>query len=1061
MSKLKPYRPLCALMLALCMALGAVPAMAQSQASSGQVAGSVLDNAGAAVVGATVKATNTQTGFERTVTTGEDGLFQLVLLPPGIYNVSAEASGFTTTTINNVEVVVGRTVDVNFTMGVSGVQEVVDVTAGSVQVQTTRSEADSVLNERAIDNLPINGRRFQDFVTLAPGAQVDPRRSQISLSGQLGIHTNVNIDGVDYNQPFFGGIRGGERSNNAFTVPQEAIKEFQVVSAGYSAEFGRSTGGVVNAVTKSGTNALRGSAFFLARPKELSIDNDFIDAIELQLSNTRRAGETGSTLRDIDAAPTQYQFGGSVGGPIKRDKVFFFAAYEQQRLRQDREVFFGQLAALSPTATTQEAFDFYTGLQQTYKQTNDAIALLGRIDYEVSNSHRFNVRYSFSDNEALNATSNGVPLFPTIENALSNNGTEKDRTHTVVGQMASFFTTSLVNEFRGQYSREERPRLANALEPTVHSTIGRFGTVNFLGVNNQFDWRLQLADSLVWSRGQHNVKFGGEYNRVYANQSFGFNQFGLFNVPGNAAAVLEVLSVGGPNANRFDVAGVTYTRQIGNLQADFTTNELAFFAQDSWRIRPNFTLNYGLRWEAQYNPDPELGNDALINRVRNFDYPSGHRPDPTQIFDDTDNFGPRLGFAWDPFSDGRTVIRGFGGIYYSRTPALLIAGPLNNFRTPAGDLSVQLPFRVPAGNPNTTVYDQLRLIGIDLNTFPLGALPVVTPEQLQQIADELGLPFDPNQGVAPILMAEEYQNPKSTQAGIGVEREISRGVTVGADFTWIKTVYLQQNRNINLPLPTIRPTDPAQRPFFGGAAARPLASLGSLQIRESTGKSLYRALTLRTKFQRSWGQLNAFYVLSRALSNTDNEREAGGVQFENAFDTSSEYGPSNLDRKHQFTASPVFFLPLGIDIASAIRLRSGRPVDATFPGDANADLGGPDRPFRAPGVPFERNAFRNRPTYDIDFRVQKRVDLGEERRLILSAEFFNAFNLNNIQLAGSTVTNFCAAATQLDCGFRNPTNLNFLQVRDRNPASARFNQLLLNNTSGDPFQIQLGARFQF
>jgi hypothetical protein len=267
MLRQKLYRTVCALTLVLCMSASALPAMAQSQASSGQVAGVVADNQGAAVTGATVKVSNTQTGFERTMTTDDDGLYKFVLLPPGIYTITAEASGFATATVSNVEVVVGRTVDVNLTLGVSGVQEVVNVTAGAVQVQTTRSEADAVIDERSIDNLPINGRRFQDFVTLTPGAQVDPRRSQISLSGQLGIHTNVNIDGVDYNQPFFGGIRGGERSNNAFTVPQESIKEFQVVAAGYSAEFGRSTGGIVNAVTKSGTNDLHGSLFFLARPK--------------------------------------------------------------------------------------------------------------------------------------------------------------------------------------------------------------------------------------------------------------------------------------------------------------------------------------------------------------------------------------------------------------------------------------------------------------------------------------------------------------------------------------------------------------------------------------------------------------------------------------------------------------------------------------------------------------------------------------------------------------------------------------------------------------------------
>src|SRR5437588_7858451 len=268
MSKQRSFHSLCAVLLALCLCWSAVPVMAQSQASTGQIAGAVTDNQGAAITGATIKATNTQTGLEQTVKSGDDGLYKLVLLPPGIYKVTAEATGFSSTTINNIEVIVGRTLDVKVTMGVSGVQESVNVSAGAVQVQTTRSEPDAVLSERAIENLPINGRRFQDFVTLTPTAQIDPSRGQLSLAGQRGINANVNVDGVDYNQPFFGGIRGGERSNSAFTIPQEAIKEFQVVPAGYTAEFGRSTGGIVNAVTKSGSNDYHGSAFYDIRPKE-------------------------------------------------------------------------------------------------------------------------------------------------------------------------------------------------------------------------------------------------------------------------------------------------------------------------------------------------------------------------------------------------------------------------------------------------------------------------------------------------------------------------------------------------------------------------------------------------------------------------------------------------------------------------------------------------------------------------------------------------------------------------------------------------------------------------
>lgn len=1096
MSKSRPFHSLCAVMLALCLGLGAVTAMAQSQASTGQISGGVLDSQGAAIVDATIKATNTQTGQEARATSTFNGNFTIVLLPPGVYNVSSEAKGFAATNVSNVEVVVGRTTTLNISMGVTGVSEVVSVTAGAIQVQTTRSEADSVLNQQAINDLPINGRRFQDFVTLTPTAQVDSQRGQISLVGQRGIYgANINIDGSDYNQPFFGGIRGGERSNNAFTVPQEAIKEFQVVAAGYTAEFGRSTGGVVNAVTKSGTNAFHGSAFYLHRPKELAMKNLFYDALELSVNQSRT--QRGLTAIDVVPAPTQQQWGGSFGGPVKKDRAFFFGAYEQQRFRNNRNVFFDVFssAAFVPSAASQEAFDYYQSLQAPFTSTNDAIAFLGRFDYELSQNHRFNIRYSHSKNEALNSNSVGNQLFPTTISALSNNGTEKDNTDIVVGQMTSFLSTNLVNELRTQYAREERPRPANAVEPNVTNGIGRFGTVNFLGQNVQNDWRVQIADSLIWSHGAHTFKFGGEYNHVYVAQTFGFNQTGVFNISGAATSqagittILDIMSLGGTIPNRFDSSAVTYLKQIGNLQAAWGTNEIAFFGQDAWRVRPNFTLNLGLRWEGQYNPDPQANNTVLINLIKGFKFPSGHIADPTIIPDDTKQWGPRLGFAWDPWGDSKTVVRGYAGVYNARTPQLIFAGPFNNFRTPPGDLSIQLPLStatLAVGNPLktcTTVWCQLNLIGVNLNNFPLNKLPILTAEQVQSIAGALGLSgFSPFTGAQPILMEPHFKNPRSYQAGLGVEREMARGLTVGADFAYVNTIHLQRNREVNIPVPFLRATDPAQRPFYGlrtavtaapcstapaGSCVRPIPSLGSIQLRESSARSLYRALTLRAKFQRKWGQFNAFYTLSKSLSDDDNERDAGGVGYDDNYNFVPEYGPARLDRRHQFLFSPVMFLPMGFDLSSAVRILSGRPIDATLGSDnspaGNEDLVSNDRPYAAPGVPFQRNAFRNRAIYNIDLRGQKRFNLGETRRVIFSVEAFNILNLENIELAGTAVTNYCASATAT-CGFLAPTNPNFLSLRDNNPTSTRFGSLLLGNNPnafGGVFQLQFGARFQF
>jgi len=1062
--------------------------MAQSQASTGQITGIIVDNQGAAIVGATITAKNQETALQRTATSSDTGLYSIVLLPPGIYDVSAEASGFAATTVRNVEVTVGRTVDVKVAMGVSGVTEVVNVTSGAIKIQTTRSESDTVLNEKAIENLPINGRRFQDFVTLTPTAQVDPSRGQISLAGQRGINANVSVDGVDYNQPFFGGIRGGERSNTAFTIPQEAIKEFQVVPAGYSAEFGRSTGGLVNAVTKSGTNAMHGSAFFLYRPKQLSAKNDFLSAVEKNLNDTRAS--KGLAPVEFTPAPNREMWGGSFGGPIKKDKWFYFGSYEQQRIRLDRLVFFDNLAGLTPAAAGLEAFNYYRSLEEPYKQTNDARAFLVRTDYEINQNHRFNVRFSWNKTNEDNAVSVGNALQPTINSALSNNGTEIDKLYTITGQFTSIFTSTVVNEVRSQWAREERPRPANAKEPLLTNAIGNVGTVSFLGENIQFDRRFQIADGLTWTKSNHTFKFGGEYNHTFVSQLFGFNQFGTYNLSGTNFPVLLDIESFTPNIatgvlNRFDCindntafpqcagANVTYQKQLGNLQASYDGDELAFFAQDSWRLRPNLTLNYGLRWEEQFNPSPQANNDVAVNRIKGFRFPSGIVYDPTRIPDSESQWGPRFGLAWDPMSDGKTVVRGYAGIYYVRTPQLIWAAPVNNFRTPPGDVSISLPFNtasLPASNPLKscrTIYCQFNLVGVDLNQFSLDKLPILTTEQISQIATKLGLSPDPIAGAQLISVAPDFKNPKSYQAGIGVEREVASGLTMGADFIYVKAVHLERNREVNIPLPTVTAANQG-RPVYGvstGTVARPLpGQTGSLQLRESSAKSLYRAFTTSMKLQKKWGQINAFYTFSKLLSDDDNERSAGGVAYQDSYDFSSEYSVSDLDRKHQFVAGPLFYLPKGFDLSSGIRMRSGRPIDARIGADVNQDTVNNDRPYRGPGVTFERNAFRNLAVYNIDMRVQKRFQVKENMKVVVAMEMFNIFNLSNIQLGGAAVQNYCSpnpANATSTCGFTAPTNPNFLSKFDNNLTSTRLGNLLLTNSAGDGFQMQFSARFQF
>jgi Carboxypeptidase regulatory-like domain len=1100
----------------LTLSLSAV-AMAQSQASTGQIVGIVKDAQGGAVPNASVTVSNSAIGFSQTFTTNDSGEFSAILLKPGDYTVEVTAPGFGKFTQTGYHVEVGSALTANITLGVKEVTEEVQVTAASVE--TTQVQTTTNINETSISQMPINGRRFQDFVLATPTAQIDPSRGQISLVGQRGINGNVQIDGADYNNPFFGGLRGGERSNQAFTIPQGAIKEFQVVASGYAAEFGRSTGGVVNAVTKSGTNDFHGSAFYVDRSAGLAARNAF--------------GQI--------ASPTQQQFGGAVGGPFPiprfgeggpshfggKDKSFFFVAYEQQKVHQSRAVLFNNLhgAAGITTGTIasgiDEALSFALGKEGPYQQTNDATVFLTRFDFNINQKNQFNIRFNHSVNTALNAVTAGTSLTPTTNSALSNNGTEGDNSGTVVGQLTTFFSPTVINEFRGQYSKENRPRSANELSPEIRANCCIFGTVNFLPTTES-DYRVQLADNLSLIYGSHTVKVGGEYNFVKASQVFAFRQFGSFsfNFSGTDASsliqVLRILSAGGntttANANgtvgtgaldptnRFDDNRVRYARNLGNGLLTLSSPQVAEYIQDSWRVRPNLTVNFGLRWEVQKMPQPDTSNTVLTNVVVNTPLPLG-QVDPRIIPHQKDQFAPRGGVAWDPWKNGKSVIRAYAGIYYAATPVLTLAAPLNNFRTPFGDVTLTLPSTGLPASLNT-VYKQFKSIGIDLNNFPLNALPILSVDQVNQILANIsaagGSSVNVLNGLGVIAGGQHYRNPRSVQFGGGFEREVARGLTIGANFDYVKTTRLNFNLDYDLPTPIIRTGDKSLRPFFGivsssviGAQNRPISLLGNtgfVQVRQPTAHSLYRAFTVRGQLRRKFGQFDAFWAFSKNLDSDSTERNASFAQYENAFNLAPEYNYGDLDRRHVVAVSAVINAPFGFEFGMTSRYLSGSPIDVTVSsivapaagsglpgaglsnadyatlvtlqhstsGDLNQDSGNRDRPFLAPGVPSKRNSFRNLPLKFFDVRLERKFKLGEKFEISPSFEAFNVFNFKNLTYASTTAFNYGNPGVNENTGeVLGPSSPTFLQLRDT------AGNLRNTNNSGAPRQLQLGLRIKF
>lgn len=1033
-----------------------------------------------------MKVSNTATGFTQTVTTTNDGLYRAVLLPPGKYTVEISKTGFGTSTAE-VEVNVGRTAEVNAALSVGARKEEVTVTAEAIEV--ARHEAETFVGATVIQSIPLNGARFQDILNTTPAAQTDPSRGGISMTGQKMVNTGaVQIDGADFGQLFFGGIKGGERAQFAPTIPLDSIQEFQIVRAGYTAEFGRSTGGVISAVTKSGSNAIHGNGHYTVRPSGAGASNEYFDTISTSLA------AQGCTTCVVNPNPTLQQWGGSVGGPVKKDKAFFFGSYEQQRQRIPHQVFFPNLVGFTPNAGQSEAFDFYQTLQGPFTQTNDAYLFLIKGDYQINEKNRLSVRYNHSNYEGKNANSVGTSLSPTVTSALSNNGDELDRTRTVVGALDSYFT-HFANEFRAQYTKEIRPRVANSQSPTVANAgaVGSYGTVSYLGQNEEHDYRVQLVDNVTRMSGSHTFKFGFEFNQLSAAQTFGFNQHGQFNYSSsNTGAWLSALgnrwedfnSSTGLPIGADDTPSSYYSHQLGNLKAAMTGKELSAFIQDSWRMFPNFTVNYGLRWEAQLNPTP-VNNNAMYPLVNGFTFPNGYTEDPAKVPNQSKQFAPRLGFAWAPGGSGKTVVRGFGGIYYAATPMLLYAATVNNFREPPGDLSVRFgngglrssnPVEGcygsidaaagldPATTPCNTVYRMFNIVGIDLATYSLGSLPDLTIDQVKQIAAAItaanGGTYNPYAGASPYFTENNFHNPRSYQAGFGLEHELAPGLLVGVDGTWIKTVYNQRNRDLNLAPSTN--VDVAGRTIYS-TSTRPIPTLGGVYVRESGAKALYRSAVFRAAWKKKWGQVNAYYTLSENLSDDDQERNASGFQFSDEYNWTRDYNFSDLDRKHQFVAQPVFFLPWDIELSSALRVVSGSPFTGGGGSDLNKDGSGSDRPYVAYGVVQKRNAFRNLGLTNVDFRVQKGIKITESMQIKLSAEMFNLFNLMNLTYSGTTTTNYCASS-RTTCGIPSfqgtaadqwTPNANFMKLRYSNGT------LITSNNPGTPFEAQFGFKFIF
>lgn len=1017
----------------------------QADANKGQINGTVLDPKQALVPNAKITIKNASTNAARQLTSGTEGEFRAVLLDPGQYDVTVEASGFATAELKGVVVSAGSAVRLPVVLTLGTTTVVVEVTEAVTGVDLTAPT--SIIGSNAIQNLPINGRRFTDFATLTPSVQINPQRGSISFAGQRGIYGNIMVDGADYNNPFFGGARGGERSNFVPTVPQSAVQEFQAVTTGYTAEYGRSTGGLLNVVSKSGANDLHGEMFYQIRPQESSKENPLVNTV--RATSAASIGETREKLQ---------QFGGGAGGSILKDKLFWYAAAERQMAKLPRQVFYAGISGITPTPANQEALNFYRSLQGPIDSTNDATVTSGRLDYQPNGSHRLTTRFNFSDANANNAVTSGAPL-PVIETrALSGTGSEKDRTYTGTSQYTAILSPTIANDLRFSATHEDRPRTSNSAIPNVNAGgLGNFGARNFLPTV-QDDTRYQINNGLSVTRGAHNMKFGGDYNYLTTFQRFGFNQFGSFSFANTAVGtVLANMSVA-PGHNRFDDTNVRYQLNVGNLLADYQMHQVAFYAQDQWKITPQFQVSLGVRWEGQWNPQPVASNTSVVQTIQATTFPLNGRYDPTRTQNNLKQWMPRFGFTYSPFrGSARTVIRGHAGLFYAATPMLLYGAGTNNFRTPPGDLSLFYQ----GSNAGNTVYQVFKAAGVDLNTANLGNLPILTPTQATNaIAAVTGAAPNPFLQASFTGTANDFVNPRALQFGFGMDQEIGSGWVLSGQFNYVNTVHLERNRDYNLPRPVVRAAD--GRPIYT-RANRPLPQYGQITLRESSARSMYRGASFsirRTASKRI--QFGAQYTLAQAYDDDSNERDATCCRYDNAANFKAEYGYSGNDIRNQFSGWTVYNLPWGIHVSGTLTASSGQPIDplagSNLNGDSKSQSASGDRAYRAVGVPFARNSFRNVGWRTVNLRVMKDLKFSEKYNVQLSAEMFNMFNFDNIIIGPADVNNtntVYGPGINAD-GSAAAVRSTFMQIRRPDGLYDANNMQL-----GTPFQAQFGIRLIF
>jgi hypothetical protein len=1028
-------------------------ALAQT-AGTGTISGTLTDPQGALLPDASVLIHNVETGVDRAVGSNGAGIYVAPFLQPGVYDVTVSKPGFAKMLRKDLRLDVGQNLTIDFRVTVQTTQETVTVTAENPLIDTEKTDVSQLITTAQVANLPLAGRNWERFALSSPGATNDGGSGLVSYRGISGLYNSSAVDGANNNQAFFSESKGRATTGVPSVYSIDSIQEFAVTTSNYSAEFGQAAGGVINAVTKSGTNAIHGDLFYYLRYPTLNALDPFNKALGVYTQPTHQ----------------QQQFGGSVGGPVIKDKLFYFVTYDGSR--KVNPVFYSSSTkfpqacpAAFSAAQCGAANNYLTSILGAYPRFANNDIFFGRIDNQLNSKNHVSASLNIDNFKAPNSYQSN----PSYSNSsLGQNGTNVLHERIFVANWDSTINNTTINSFRFQWSRDLEVTSANGSAPAVNITnVGGYGMPNALPRPAFPDeHRLQFTDILSKTHGKHTFKAGVDFNAVHELLINLFNGGGTYTYSGasafvNWAADVQGINLGDGLTGRHFASIVQVNDPVTHVgKDDFYDNDFDAFFEDTWKVRPNLTLNLGVRYDIQHIPQPPSPNKTTPLTTL---YTS-------TINIDKNNFAPRIGVAW---SAGKGfVVRGGYGMFYAKTSN-----------------STYYATRVENG-----VYQQT--FNCTPTTCPTLTFPnlIFTPPGIPPVAPFTGAltptvtPFSPpattitTRGQSP-----DWVNPLVHEGEVAVEKALPSSMTVSATYVFSRALRLPMFIDTNLaPATTTKSYDITNtagvtqssitEPFY---TARQDLATGPILTGFSDVNSWYNGLILTVRRKMVHGfEFTANYTLSKATDGGQVPGQFGTFNgTDSAFDPKNrklEYALSDLDQRSRFAGTivwaPQFAKKLsnkgaryaldGWNFSAIVVASTGQPITGGISGNAS---GAPDGGLTGglvnnSGTGFggrvagERNSFTAPGYKDLDVRVGRQFAIRERMSFALVGEAFNLFNSTNIVGVNSTEYNFAAAGSGACAGHTNACLV-------ANPAF--FAPTSTNNALGGARQLQISGRFTF